>query len=89
MLQPSYRWFNLKIKYYNRSDTMIRITLDEILAIKGKTKYWLAKETDINYQTLLLLQQNKTISIRFETLEKICIALNCTTNDIIKVEVEK
>lgn len=26
---------------------MIRITLDEILAIKGKTKYWLAKETDI------------------------------------------
>ncbi|MEY8676622.1 helix-turn-helix domain-containing protein [Thomasclavelia cocleata] len=68
---------------------MIRITLDEILAIKGKTKYWLAKETDINYQTLLLLQQNKTISIRFETLEKICIALNCTPNDIIKVEVEK
>lgn len=68
---------------------MIRITLDEILAIKGKTKYWLAKETDINYQTLLLLQQNKTISIRFETLEKICIALDCTPNDIIKVEVEK
>ncbi len=65
---------------------MIRITLDEILAIKGKTKYWLAKETDINYQTLLLLQQNKTISIRFETLEKICIALNCTPNDIIKID---
>lgn len=68
---------------------MIRITLDEILAIKGKTKYWLAKETDINYQTLLLLQQNKTISIRFETLEKICIALDCTPNDIIKIEIDK
>ena len=65
---------------------MIRITLDEILAIKGKTKYWLAKETDINYQTLLLLQQNKTTSIRFETLEKICIALDCTPNDIIKID---
>ena len=65
---------------------MIRITLDEILAIKGKTKYWLAKETDINYQTLLLLQQNKTTSIRFETLEKICIALECTPNDIIKID---
>lgn len=65
---------------------MIRITLDEILAIKGRTKYWLAKETDINYQTLLLLQQNKTTSIRFETLEKICIALDCTPNDIIKID---
>lgn len=65
---------------------MIRITLDEILAIKGKIKYWLAKETDINYQTLLLLQQNKTTSIRFETLEKICIALDCTPNDIIKID---
>lgn len=65
---------------------MTRITLDEILAIKGKTKYWLAKETDINYQTLLLLQQNKTTSIRFETLEKICIALDCTPNDIIKID---
>ena len=65
---------------------MIRITLDEILAIKGKTKYWLAKETDINYQTLLLLQQNKTTSIRFETLEKICIALDCTPNGIIKID---
>ncbi|OUQ02808.1 Cro/Cl family transcriptional regulator [Thomasclavelia spiroformis] len=64
----------------------MRITLDEILAIKGKTKYWLAKETDINYQTLLLLQQNKTTSIRFETLEKICIALDCTPNDIIKID---
>ena len=65
---------------------MIRITLDEILAIKGKTKYWLAKETDIKYQTLLLLQQNKTTSIRSETLEKICIALDCTPNDIIKID---
>ena len=65
---------------------MIKLRVLEILKDKGKTKYWLAKETDINYQTLLLLQQNKTTSIRFETLEKICIALDCTPNDIIKID---
>ena len=39
-----------------------------------------------NNNTFLLLQQNKTTSIRFETLEKICIALDCTPNDIIKID---
>ena len=29
---------------------------------------------------------NTTTGIKFETLEKICIALNCTPNDIIKID---
>lgn len=68
---------------------MIYIKLGEVLKEKGYTKYWLAKETDINFQTISLLERNETKSIRFETLEKICKALKCKPNDIIEFDFEE
>jgi putative transcriptional regulator len=64
---------------------MLKITIDEVLKEKGKTKYWLIKETELNFHTVTNLVKNKTTAINFETLEKICKAL-CTPNDIIKIK---
>ena len=63
---------------------MIYINIKEILKSKGKTKYWLVKEMESDYQTIGALMDNKTTAIKFETLEKLCNILKCTPNDIIK-----
>lgn len=38
------------------------------------------------YQSLSKLMNNETISVRFETLEKICKLLECEPGDIIKMK---
>jgi DNA-binding Xre family transcriptional regulator len=43
----------------------------------------LAKKINITYQNLCALADNKTTSAKFETIEKICLALNCTPNEIL------
>lgn len=58
------------------------INIDKILNDKGKTRYWLSKETDIAYQNIVKLCNNETVAMNFDTLEKICKSLKCTPNDI-------
>jgi len=65
---------------------MLKITIDEVLKEKGKTKYWLIKETELNFHTVTNLVKNKTTAINFETLEKICKALECSPNDIFEIK---
>jgi putative transcriptional regulator len=59
------------------------IKIDDLLKKQAKTRYWLAKQIKITYQNLCALADNKTKSAKFETIEKICLALNCTPNDIL------
>lgn len=61
----------------------MKINIDKILEKKGKTRYWLAKEIGVAYPTLMYLANNQTEGTKFDTIEKICIALNCTPNDIL------
>lgn len=61
-----------------------KIKIDELLKLKGKTKYWLSKETGITYPNLDKLIKNETSSIKFDFLEKICKALECDLTDIIE-----
>lgn len=63
---------------------MIMIKLKELLVKKDKTRYWLEKETGISFRTISNLYFNTCTGIQFETLEKICKALDCTVNDIIQ-----
>ena len=65
---------------------MVKITIDEVLKQKGKTKYWLIKETELNFHTVTNLVKNKTTGIQFDTLEKICKTLDCTPNDIFEID---
>ena len=67
----------------------IRIELGNVLKQKKKSKYWLIKTTNGTAQSLNKLIKNEACAIYFDTLEKICLALNCEPQDIIKIEKEK
>ena len=64
----------------------IVIKLNDTLCNKGKTKYWLAKETGMTPAGVNNLCNNKTSQISFKTLLLICEALDCKVSDIIDVE---
>lgn len=63
----------------------MKIVIDSILDEKGKTRYWLSKETGITYTNISNLCNNKTTSIKFDMITNICKTLNCTPNDIFDI----
>lgn len=67
----------------------IRIELENVLKQRKKSKYWLIKTTNGTAQSLNKLIKNEACAIYFDTLERICNALNCEPQDIIKIEKEK
>lgn len=67
---------------------MLYINVKEILKEKKKSKYWLIKEMGGSYQAISDVMNNNTKGIRFETIEKLCNVLECTPNDIFKIEKE-
>ena len=64
---------------------MIEIGVDELLAQRERTFYWLAKDTGISHTTLWRLKKGKALGINFDTLEKICRALQCQPGDILRL----
>lgn len=62
---------------------MINIRIDELLEKRGRSFYWLAKETGISHTTLWRLKKGKALGINFETLEKMCEALECQPGDVL------
>jgi putative transcriptional regulator len=62
---------------------MIQIRIDELLENRGRSFYWLAKETGISHTTLWRLKKGKALGINFETLEKMCEALKCQPGDVL------
>jgi putative transcriptional regulator len=67
---------------------MVVVALTELLQSKGKSRYWLEKETGISQSTISKLSNNKTSSIDFSVISKICIALDCEVSDFIKVKAD-
>lgn len=65
---------------------MVKIIIDELLAKQSKTVYWLSKQTGISQFSMGKIVKGKTASIKFDIIEKICIALNCQVGDILKIE---
>ena len=64
---------------------MIDVRLDGLLAERGRSYYWLAKETGVSHTTLWRLKKGKALGINFETLEKICGALGCQPGDVLRL----
>lgn len=64
---------------------MIRLRVLELLAQNGKTKYWLYKQLGMSYQNFSRMVNNQTKSIRYETLETLCLLLDCTPNDLLEI----
>lgn len=50
---------------------------------KGITQYQLIKEYHLSTGTLDALRQNRSITVK--TLESLCLMLDCTPNDILKI----
>ena len=68
---------------------MIEIRIDELLKARGRTFYWLAKETGISHTTLWRLKKGKAVGINFPTLEQICRTLSCQPGDVLRLADEK
>lgn len=63
---------------------MIQLAVLDLLKEKGKTKYWLFNQLDISYTNFNNMLNNKTKSIKYENIEKLCHILECTPNDLFK-----
>lgn len=66
---------------------MIEVRIDELLAERGRTFYWLSKQTGISHTTLWRLKKGKALGINFVTLENICRVLECQPGDVLKIPV--
>ena len=64
---------------------MIRIKIDELLKEHQRSFYWLAKQTGVSHTTLWRLKKDKAQGITFNTLERICMALECQPGDVLRV----
>jgi putative transcriptional regulator len=68
---------------------IIEVRIDEQLQEKGRSFYWLSKQTQISHTTLWRLKKGKALGINFATLEKICQALECEPGDVLKLSSEE
>lgn len=62
----------------------IIVTLDVMLARRKMRSKQLAELVGITEQNVSLLKSGKVKGVRFETLEKICDALDCQPGDILE-----
>lgn len=62
---------------------MITLDINTMLEQRGRSCYWLAKQCNVSQNNMSKICNGETISIKFEILEKICKALECTPNDLI------
>ena len=65
-----------------RKAPMIEVRIGQLLKTRGRTFYWLAKETGISHTTLWRLKKRKALGINFITLEKLCATLDCQPGDM-------
>ena len=65
------------------SDIIVR--LDVMLALRKMKAKDLAEEIGITEANLSLLRTGKVKGVRFETLAKLCKALECTPGDILEL----
>lgn len=58
--------------------------LKQLLEERGRTRYWLAKESGVNYDTLARIEQAELSNrIELRVLDEICRALDCQPGDIL------
>ena len=66
----------------------IIVTLDVMLARRKMRSKDLAAQIGISEQNLSLLKSGKVKGVRFQTLERICAALECQPGDLLEFEPE-
>lgn len=67
---------------------MIVVNLDVMLAKRKMRSKELSELVGITEANLSLLKSNKVKGVRFDTLEKVCAALDCQPGDILEYRAE-
>jgi len=63
---------------------MIEVKLKELLKARGRSRYWLANESGIEYKTLSRIERAESSNrIELRVLDEICRALECQPGDIL------
>jgi putative transcriptional regulator len=62
---------------------MVRLRLKELLAERGKTSYWLAKEAGVRYATIWTMINGNVARLHLDALDRICMALECQPGDLL------
>jgi putative transcriptional regulator len=65
---------------------ILKVKIIEIVESKGKTLYWLARESRISPSAISKLAKGETDSIKFDVLQKICDTLECRIEDVLELE---
>jgi len=61
---------------------MLKLNVLELLKKKGKSKYWLYMQMNMTYTNFHNIIMNKTKSIKYTNIEKLCNILECEPNDL-------
>lgn len=64
----------------------MKINIQEKLTEKGMNKNQFAKMVQIGYPAACAIYNGETTRVSFDTLEKICIVLECTPNEILSTD---
>lgn len=65
---------------------VIKMSVQNLLNEKGKTRYWLVKEMQTTYKTVNKLCDNTLTGLQLETIEKLCTILECSPTDLFIIE---
>ena len=65
---------------------MLKMNVQNLLNKKGKTRYWLVKEMQTTYKTVNKICDNSLTGLQLETIEKLCVILECEPNDLFIME---
>ena len=72
---------------------MILLDVDKLLKKQKKSRYWLFNELNaispMSYTNFYNMIDNRTKSIKYQNLYKLCKVLNCTPNDIFVIKKDK
>lgn len=61
---------------------MIKLNVQKLLNNKKKTRYWLVKSMESNYETVNRICDDNAVALQLETIEKLCKIFECTPNDL-------
>ncbi len=65
---------------------MIKFNIMPMLRAKGRTKYWLYEQMNMNYRSFNRMASGETKFIRSETIETLCQILECPPNELFIID---
>ncbi|MCI9596887.1 MAG: helix-turn-helix transcriptional regulator [Firmicutes bacterium] len=65
---------------------MVHLNLEELLEKSGKSKYWLVKKLDSNYDVINKMINHETSAIHFATIDKLLNLFDCSIDELFIVE---